>query len=149
MQSAVTQGVVGIIITAPFYGSRRPDNQKKWFLRQVRRASLPCLQLPMNRHIGCSTMHAQCTRVPNLITIKELCIHVGVSPVPAGDSGGFGGGVFAALGPRDVGGSPCRWGGQPGGHHGGVHGPDLQRPPGSDPLHGSRRARETIYRRYY
>lgn len=31
----VAQGVVCIIVIAPFYGSRKPENQKKWFLRQV------------------------------------------------------------------------------------------------------------------
>lgn len=29
------QGVVGVIIEAPYYGSRRPAAQKQWFLRQL------------------------------------------------------------------------------------------------------------------
>lgn len=29
------QGVVGIIVIAPFYGVRKPAGQKKWFLREV------------------------------------------------------------------------------------------------------------------
>jgi Alpha/beta hydrolase domain containing 18 len=29
------QGVVGLIVEAPFYGSRRPAGQKQWFLREL------------------------------------------------------------------------------------------------------------------
>ena len=32
------QGVVGILVTAPFYGPRRPAGQSGWFLREVRDA---------------------------------------------------------------------------------------------------------------
>ena len=49
----VAQGVVCIIVIAPFYGSRKPENQKKWFLRQVYPPYCSSVVLPLTCAVPC------------------------------------------------------------------------------------------------